>query len=128
MKQYLRIAGFPTGEFSQCLGRTGDSPVPSGDSPDGTAATVRADGDGLFRRSLFAVPVGESPTRAGRVARTTHFFMIELLSYLLSWFTPQTPVRRYRVTPRRNPSSFRREILAGVIHTLKHDSARATHG
>jgi hypothetical protein len=54
--------------------------------------------------------------------------MIALFFHLLSWFTPQTPLRRYRVTPRRNSSAFRREVLAGVIHTLKHDSARATHG
>src|SRR5438552_8422353 len=46
-------------------GSTGDPPVPSGDSPDGTGATVRANGDRLFATSLAAVPVGGSPTGAG---------------------------------------------------------------
>src|SRR2546426_1543794 len=46
-------------------GSTGDSPVPSGDSPDGTGATVRANGRGLFATLLAAVPVGGSPTGAG---------------------------------------------------------------
>src|SRR5436309_3924862 len=46
-------------------GSTGDSPVPSGDSPDGTAATVRANGHGLFATLPAAVPVGGSPTGAG---------------------------------------------------------------
>ena len=46
-------------------GSTGDPPVPSGDSPDGTAATVRAHGDGLFPAWLTGVPVGGSPTVAG---------------------------------------------------------------
>src|SRR5438477_4329685 len=57
-------------------GSTGDPPVPSGDSPDGTGATVRANGDRLFATFLAAVPVGGSPTGAGgsqRVARATHF-------------------------------------------------------
>ena len=54
-------------------GSTGDSPVPSGDSPDGM---VRANGDSLFATLLAAVPVGGSPTGAGgslQVARATHF-------------------------------------------------------
>src|SRR5436309_6625159 len=46
-------------------GSTGDPPVPSGDSPDGTGATVRANGHGLFATLLAAVPVGGSPTGAG---------------------------------------------------------------
>src|SRR5213596_162627 len=46
-------------------GSTGDPPVPSGDSPDRTGATVRANGHGLFTRLLAAVPVGGSPTGAG---------------------------------------------------------------
>src|SRR5881394_4360030 len=44
---------------------TGDPPVPSGDSPDGTGATVRANGDCPFAPVPAAVPVGESPTGAG---------------------------------------------------------------
>ena len=39
--------------------------MPSGDSPDGMGAMVRANGDGLFPRVLSAVPVGGSPTGAG---------------------------------------------------------------
>src|SRR5438093_3024425 len=31
------------------FGSTGDPPAPSGDSPDGMGATVRANGDGLFQ-------------------------------------------------------------------------------
>src|SRR5207247_6724636 len=47
------------------FGSTGDPPVPSGDSPDGMAATVRADKDGLFAKCHSTLPVGESPTGAG---------------------------------------------------------------
>jgi len=39
--------------------------VPSGDSPDGMGATVRANRGALSPRLLFAVPVGGSPTGAG---------------------------------------------------------------
>ena len=46
-------------------GSTGDPPVPSGDSPDGTGATVRENEDGLFATWRPPVPVGESPTGAG---------------------------------------------------------------
>src|SRR5713101_4347029 len=46
-------------------GSTGDPPVPSGDLPDGTGATVRANGQGLFATLPAAVPVGGSPTGAG---------------------------------------------------------------
>jgi hypothetical protein len=46
-------------------GSTGDPPVPAGDSQDGTGATVRANGHGLFATLLVAVPVGGSPTGAG---------------------------------------------------------------
>jgi hypothetical protein len=54
--------------------------------------------------------------------------MTTFLSNLLAWFTPRAALRHYRVTPRRNSFALRREVLGGVIHTLKHDSARATHG
>jgi len=46
-------------------GSTGDPPVPSGDSPDGTAATFRANEYGLLAMMTPAVPVGGSPTEAG---------------------------------------------------------------
>ena len=39
--------------------------MPSGDSPDGMGAKVRADRDGLFPRLLSAVPDGGSPTGTG---------------------------------------------------------------
>jgi hypothetical protein len=54
--------------------------------------------------------------------------MTTLLAQLMSWLTPQAPLRRYRVTPRRNASAFRREILSGVLHHLKHDSTRTVNG
>ena len=47
------------------LGSTGDSPVPSGDSPDGTGAAVPDNKDGLLGSLRSAVPVGGSPTGAG---------------------------------------------------------------
>src|SRR5437667_3140675 len=46
-------------------GSTGDSPVPSGDSPDGTGAAAQANERGLLVASRAAVPVGGSPTGAG---------------------------------------------------------------
>ena len=57
-------------------GSTGDSPVPSGDSPDGfrpvgryspegTRTTIQIEGDALFARVRSTVPVGGSPTGAG---------------------------------------------------------------
>jgi len=60
------------------VGSTGDSPVPSGDSPDGTGATVRVNARGLFAMLLAAVPVGPDVSGTGvggseRVARATHF-------------------------------------------------------
>lgn len=50
------------------------------------------------------------------------------LAKFRSWLSPHPPLRRYRVTPRRKPAVFRREILAGVIHHLRRDSTRATYG
>src|SRR5881409_1763476 len=47
------------------LGSTGHWPVLSGDSPDGTGATVRGNRHGLFATLLAQVPVGGSPTGAG---------------------------------------------------------------
>ena len=37
----------------------------AGGSPEGMAATVRANRDGVFTRLLFAISVGRSPTKAG---------------------------------------------------------------
>ena len=39
--------------------------MPSGDSPDGMAATLRIDQDVLFAKLLSAIPVGRLPTGAG---------------------------------------------------------------
>ena len=47
------------------LGSTGDPPVPSGDSPDGTRGTIRAREDGRIANHRHAIPVGGSPTGAG---------------------------------------------------------------
>src|SRR6266542_2072734 len=46
-------------------GSTGDPPVPSGDPPDGTGVTARANETGRLTRQVSAVPVGGSPTGAG---------------------------------------------------------------
>ena len=48
--------------------------------------------------------------------------MIALAKALIAWLAPHTRLRRYRVTPRRNPRVFRRELLAGVLCALKHDT------
>src|SRR6266498_3995474 len=53
---------------SSSLGSTGDPPVPSGDPPDGTGATMRANEAGLFTGQASAIPVGGSPTGAGESA------------------------------------------------------------
>ena len=45
-------------------GSTGDSPVPSGDPPEGTAITPRTDRGGLSANTPIWVPVGQSPTGA----------------------------------------------------------------
>jgi hypothetical protein len=42
-------------------GSTGDPPVPSDESPDGTGAADRTNDNGPFTRLLAALPVGESP-------------------------------------------------------------------
>src|SRR6266516_6146728 len=45
--------------FEKCFaGSTGDPPFPSGDSPDGTGATARANGGRRFATLLAAFPVG----------------------------------------------------------------------
>ena len=50
---------------SRASGSTGDSPVRSGDPPDGTGGTTRAKGNDLAVTSVAAVPLGESPSGAG---------------------------------------------------------------
>jgi len=47
------------------VGGTGDSPVPSGDSPDGMGETSLANQNDLSSKSPFSVPAGGSPTGAG---------------------------------------------------------------
>jgi hypothetical protein len=47
------------------LGGTGDPPVPSGDSPDGTEVTLRSNQRDLPAKLLSTVPVGKLPTGAG---------------------------------------------------------------
>jgi hypothetical protein len=51
-----------------------------------------------------------------------------LWSRAANWCVPRLTLRRYRVTPRRNASAFRREVLAGIIHNLRRDSTRAMYG
>src|SRR6058998_63456 len=52
-------------QLGRLLGSTGDPPVPSGDSPDGTGSTLQANNDGPSMRWRSGLPVGESPTGAG---------------------------------------------------------------
>lgn len=52
-------------------GSTGDSPVPSGDSPDGTAIKPEKDKAASLLRNAAAIPLGGSPSGNGRVARST---------------------------------------------------------
>jgi hypothetical protein len=54
--------------------------------------------------------------------------MIPLLDHVLNWLIPGPTFRRYRVTPRRNPSAFRRELLGRILHTLHRDSNGTVHG
>jgi len=69
----IRTASLATDRRNQSLVRTLRAQSMSekwfagstGDSPDETGATVRANGNGLFAPLLVAVPVGESPTGAG---------------------------------------------------------------
>src|SRR5436309_2155170 len=62
----ILLADVPESVFGKWFaGSTGDPPVPSGDSPDGTGATVRANRHGVFATLPAAVPVGGSPTGAG---------------------------------------------------------------
>ncbi|MDQ6630420.1 MAG: hypothetical protein M3Y82_01525 [Verrucomicrobiota bacterium] len=56
------------------LGSTGDSPVPSGDPPDGiNKQRFEPIKNDVLAIDVSVVPVGGSPTEGGRVARTTHF-------------------------------------------------------
>src|SRR6185295_3569492 len=47
------------------LGNTGYQPVPSGDSPDGTASASAANLDARSSATTSSIPVGGSPTGAG---------------------------------------------------------------
>lgn len=56
-----------------------------------------------------------------------HYFRrTPLLQRLLAWLLPQSPVRRYRVTPRHNAYAFRRALLREALRELKRDPAFAT--
>ena len=50
------------------------------------------------------------------------------ISLFLAWCSPQINVRRYKVTPRRNPRVFRREMLAALVRKLELDTSRTAHG
>jgi hypothetical protein len=54
--------------------------------------------------------------------------MIAFLLHLFVQLIPHQTLQRYRVTPRHNQRAFRREVLARIIHTLRHDSAPPSHG
>ena len=64
----ILLADVPESVFGKWFaGSTGDPPVPSGDSPDGTGATVRANRHGVFATlpAQFR-SAGRRPERAGR--------------------------------------------------------------
>ena len=54
-------------------GSTGCQPVPAGDPPDGMAAPLRTNKDGLAASVPSAVPVGRLPTGAGRLPAPPFF-------------------------------------------------------
>jgi hypothetical protein len=54
--------------------------------------------------------------------------MIAFFHKLIGRFPRRPRLRRYRLTPQQNPRVFRREVLAAVIRTLKHDSTSAPNG
>jgi hypothetical protein len=54
--------------------------------------------------------------------------MTIILDHLFNWLTPGPTFRRYRVTPRRNLSAFRRELLGCIMHNLNRDSTGTAHG
>ena len=58
------------GEYVFSVGSTGDSPVSSGDPPDGIGRGIERKGAVLSQPHVTAIPPGGSP--GGRVARTTH--------------------------------------------------------
>jgi hypothetical protein len=48
-----------------------------------------------------------------------------MFQFLLTRLRPQTPTRRYRVTPRHNAYAFRRALAREAMRELKHDPAFA---
>ncbi|MBI3852495.1 MAG: hypothetical protein HY298_19735 [Verrucomicrobia bacterium] len=46
--------------------------------------------------------------------------------YFLTWLRPRQPIRRYRITPRRNAYAFRRALVREAMRELKRDAAFAT--
>jgi len=52
--------------------------------------------------------------------------MTTFLAHLLSWFTPQTTFRRYRVAPRHKVCAIRRALLRETLSELKRDAAFAS--
>src|SRR6266516_1512315 len=65
-------------------GSTGDPPVPSGDSPDGTGATVRANGHGLFKTgsNLKDCGRGQHFEGAGQASSGTPFCRLNAAFHL----------------------------------------------
>src|SRR6266576_3427546 len=53
-------------------GNTGDPPVPSGDSPDGTSGALRANADGPCCNAACCRSGRRVADRGGRVARATY--------------------------------------------------------
>src|SRR5438552_1690909 len=64
------IAAMSVRPFS---GGTGDPPVPSGDSPDGTERPFESVTMACLRRYSLCIPDRRVADRSGRVARATHF-------------------------------------------------------
>lgn len=99
MSTALRNAGFPT-----------SGPAESGGGPPHSKTQARCGGALMLRQVM------ECAAPAALWARVA------------KWSKPRLHLRRYRVTPRRNDSAFRREILSGVLHHLKHESTRTVNG
>ncbi len=57
----------PSAVSIQDMGSTGYQPVPSGNLPDGTGVTPRVKPDAVVPRDAATIPVGGSPTGAGRL-------------------------------------------------------------
>jgi hypothetical protein len=92
--------------------------VPSGDSPDGTATSVCVNEDGLLPKLRRAVPVGGSPTGAGKLPALPIFQTRSDLLY-----------RRFPIGRRLERSARPKLITARRLEALRYSRLEicATH-